>query len=185
MGHDVTDSDTFKPTARFQEFEGEALAAVLEHEPVGADEVADLVLVNFKAPDYVSHAYGPESDELRETLRELDRQVERALAILERKAGRNGFVVTITADHGMPGGTDRHSAPALVDAIDSRFGRGTAQLLRDGANSEVHVDTSRLEKAGHTLDEVASFLEQDASVGYIKYAFTESQVRAAQARLAP
>jgi hypothetical protein len=83
----------------------------------------------------------------------------------------------------MPGGNRRHSAKDLVAAIEGRFGAGTVQLLRDGANSEVHVDTSRLADAGHSLEDVTAFLERDPSVGYIKYAFTEAQVRHAQAQL--
>ena len=49
----------FRHSAVFQRFEGDALAAVLEREPIGADDVTDLVLVNLKGPDYVGHAYGP------------------------------------------------------------------------------------------------------------------------------
>lgn len=185
MGHDIADGNAFKATALFQRFEGDALAAVLEHEAIGADEVTDLALVNLKAPDYVGHAYGPDSAEIRETLKELDAQVQRALAILEKKAGKGRFVVVVTADHGMPGGNGRHFAQDLIAAIDGRFGAGTVQMLRDGANSQVHVDTARLAAAGHTLDEVATFLVQGpTAVGYIKYAFTETEVRAAQERLA-
>jgi predicted AlkP superfamily pyrophosphatase or phosphodiesterase len=183
MDHDINSGEAFKPTALFQRFEGDALSAVLEREAIGADDITDLVLINLKATDYVGHAYGPDSPEIRATLRELDTQVQRAVAIFERKAGMDGFVVTLTADHGMPGGNRRHSAKDLAAAIDDRFGAGTVQMLRDGANSEVHVDTSRLAAAGHTLEDIAAFLERDPSVGYIKYAFTEAQVRYAQARL--
>jgi hypothetical protein len=185
MGHDIADGNAFKATALFQRFEGDALAAVLEREPIGADAITDLVFVNLKGPDYTGHAYGPESAEIRETLKELDAQVQRAVAILERKAGKGNFVVAITADHGMPGGNGRHFAQDLIAAIDGRFGPGTVQMLRDGANSQVHVDTARLTTAGHTLEELASFLVNDrTAAGYIKYAFTETEVRAAQERLA-
>ena len=121
MGHDIADGNAFKATALFQRFEGDALAAVLEHEAIGADEITDLVLVNLKAPDYVGHAYGPDSDEIRETLKELDTQVQRALAILEKKTGKGGFIVAVTSDHGMPGGNGRHFAQDLIGAIDGRL----------------------------------------------------------------
>ena len=87
MGHDIASPVRFKASAVFQRFEGEALAAVLESEPIGADDTTDLVLVNLKGPDYVAHAYGPASREVRETLAELDRQLARAVQIIERKAG--------------------------------------------------------------------------------------------------
>ncbi len=42
MGHDISDSIKFRHSAVFQRFEGDALAAVLEREPIGADDVTDL-----------------------------------------------------------------------------------------------------------------------------------------------
>ena len=88
MGHDIADATKFRHSAVFQRFEGDALAAVLEHEAIGADDVTDLVFVNLKGPDYVGHAYGPASPEIKEALAELDRQLARALAIIARKARR-------------------------------------------------------------------------------------------------
>ena len=184
-GRTITRASEFKPTALFARFEGEALAAVLEHEAIGTDEVTDLVLVNLKATDYVGHAYGPESEEIQETLQETDAQVGQALRILEQKAGEDGLVVVVTADHGMPGGPNRHFAHELSTAINSQFGEGTVLMLLDGANGQVHIDPTVLVKGGHTLDDVAKFLERESDgVGYIKYAFTENEVQSAQARLA-
>ena len=96
MGHDISDASKFRHSAVFQRFEGDALASVLEREPIGADDVTDLVLVNFKGPDYVGHAYGPASAEMKEELTELDRQIARALTIIARKAGDGRFVATFT-----------------------------------------------------------------------------------------
>ena len=121
---------------------------MLEHEAIGADEVTDLVLVNLKAPDYAG-------SRLRSRLAgdagypAGARRAGTAGAGDPREEGwQGGFVVTVTADHGMPGGSGRHFAHDFIAAIDGRFGAGTVQMLRDGANSQVHVDTSRLAGGG-------------------------------------
>ncbi len=183
LGHDIASGSKFRHSALFQRFEGDGLAAVLDAAPLGADDITDLVLVNFKGPDYVGHAYGPASPEIKEELAELDRQIARALQILERKAGRDGVVVAITADHGMPGEPKpggRRYLDEIVKRIDGRFspaGGTVVQYFGDAANNEIHVDTARLRTLNVSLKDVAAFLESE---GLFAAAFTEDEVRAAQ-----
>ena len=183
MGHDITNPTTFRHSAIFERFEGDALDAVLEQEPIGADDTTDLVLVNFKGPDYVGHAYGPASREIREELAELDHQVAEALRIIERKAGTNRFAVAITADHGMPaeprpGG--RHYLDDVVHLIDQRFspsGGSIVQYFGDPANNEIYLDTARLRSLNMSVNDVAAYLK---AAGLFAAVYTEDQIRAAQ-----
>jgi hypothetical protein len=186
MGHDISNPSLFRASALFQRFEGDALAAVLEHADLGADAVTDLVLVNIKGPDYVSHAYGPGSAEITETLAELDRQIARAMQIIERKAGPNGSVVAVSADHGMPGepsgSARRVLTKEVVNALNQRFSPAGASIVHyfgDAANAQIHLDTARLTELGVTLRDVAEFLESH----FFAAAFTEDEVRTAQSRL--
>lgn len=186
MGHDIASPSRFRYSSLFQRFEGEALAAVLEHEPIGADAITDLVMVNIKGPDYSGHAYGPGSKELRETLAELDRQMARALAIIDRKAGAQGRVVAISADHGMPGEPAGKSRRLLlkeiVAAIDERFPAKPASVVQyfgDPANAQIHLDTAALAARGVSLQDVATFLQSR----FFAAVFTEDEVRRAAARL--
>lgn len=186
MNHDIADRTRFRHSGVFQQFEGDALAAVLEASSIGADDVSDLVMVNLKGPDYVGHAYGPASAEMKEVLGELDRQVARALEIIARKAGAGRFAVAIAADHGMPsepraGG--RHYVDEIAALIDRRFSSGggtVVQFFNDAANNEIYIDTSRLRSLGHSLNDVAAFLEAQ---GFFAAVFTEDDVRTAQDRL--
>jgi hypothetical protein len=186
MGHDVADGTKFRHSALFQRFEGDALAAVLEEAPVGADDVTDLVLVNHKGPDYVGHAYGPASAEIKAEMIELDRQLARFLEILERKAGAGRYVVAIAADHGMPGEPKpggRHHIGELAKRLDARFspsGGSIVQYFGDAANCEIHLDTARLRALNVSLRDVAAFLEREVPFAAV---FTEDEVRAAQVRL--
>jgi len=185
MGHDISDATKFRHSAVFQRFEGDALAAILEREAIGADDVTDLVFVNLKGPDYVGHAYGPASQEIKEELSELDRQLTRALGIIARKSG-GSFVSVFTADHGMPGeprAGGRHYMDDISALIDKRFspsGGTVVQYYNDAANNQIHLDTARLASLGASLKDVAAFLE---SQGFFAAVYTEDEVRAAQSRL--
>ena len=149
--------------------------------------MTDLVLVNLKGPDYVGHAYGPASAEMKEELTELDRQIARALIIIARKAGEGRFVATVTADHGMPGEPrpgGRHYMDDIHALIDKRFspsGGTVVQYYDDAANNEIHLDTAKLRTLGFSLKDVASFLE---SRGFLAAVYTEDEVRMAQSRIA-
>jgi hypothetical protein len=177
MGHAIADPDAVRRTAPFATFEGDALVALLEHEPIGEDAVSDLVLVNLKAPDFVGHAYGPDSPELRAGLAETDRQVARALAVLTRKAGE--VVVAVTADHGMPsepppGG--RHYDDEVVRAVHERFDLEGRLVTHYGAeNGQFSVDRGRLAQLGLTLEQVRDAV---AGLPFVFAAFTEREVRA-------
>jgi predicted AlkP superfamily pyrophosphatase or phosphodiesterase len=186
MGHDIANPSRFRASAIFQRFEGDAIAAVLDAADLGRDEVTDLVLLNIKSPDWVSHAYGPASGEMRETLAELDRQVARALQILERKAGPNGTVVAISSDHGMPdeptGKARRITIQEVVTALNERFSPNGASIVHyfgDSANAQIHLNATRITELGLSMQDIARFLESR----FFAAVFTEDEVRAAQARL--
>jgi hypothetical protein len=186
QGHKINSPRTLRASAVFQRYEGEALAVVLDSAPLGADAVTDLVLVNIKSPDYVSHAYGPASPEIEETLAELDRQLSRAITLLELKAGAQNLVLAITADHGMPpepsAGRRRILVNEVVAALDAQFARGGAsvvQYFNDPANAQIHMNEARLRELGVSLDTVAQFLRER----FFDAVFTEEQVRQAQVRL--
>ena len=80
--------------------EGESFYRIIEEEPVGQDDVCDLLYCSFKSSDWVGHRYGYESVEAGETLGEIDRQVDRLVKALSQKVGASNMVVALTADHG-------------------------------------------------------------------------------------
>jgi predicted AlkP superfamily pyrophosphatase or phosphodiesterase len=181
MNHDISSPSKFRASSLFQRFEGDALLSVIEHEALGADDTTDLLLVNMKGPDYTAHAYGPDSAETRETLIELDRQIARVIAALERKAGPDQTVIAITADHGMASepsnGHRRIYWDEVVEAIHRKFDpeKKVVRYYEDPANQQIYIDSARLRTLGFSLKEVAAFLE---TLPYIQAAFTEDEVRA-------
>lgn len=190
MGHDIASARTFKASSVYQRFEGEALVQVMKEsvggKTLGDDDVTDLVLVNLKGPDYTAHAYGPDSPELRATLAELDRQIASVLRVLDEQAGPGRSVVAITADHGMPAeplAGRRHYASDIEAALEEQFdpaGKAVIQYYGDAASGQMYVDTERLRSLGHSLRDIANYLD---TLDFVAAAFTEDQVRAAQSRL--
>ncbi len=186
MGHKVDSSRTFLRTALFPGFQADALIEMIEKESVGKDTIADLLLVNFKTPDYVSHQYGPESKEMEEAVRALDSELARILAALDSVAGGGHTVVAVSADHGMPPEPKapdqaRRYVEDILTAVNQRFDPEARLVLDfdDAANCQMYIDPARLDELKLSLGDIATFLEE---MPFIRFAFTEDQVRAARVR---
>src|ERR1041384_802549 len=187
MGHRIASTAGVRYSALFPAFEADAMIAMIEREPVGDDDVADLILLNYKGADFVGHKYGPDSDELRVTLGEMDRHLARMLSALRAKVGDN-YLLAVTADHGMPSEPSspdrRHLAPAIIDLLHQKFDPESRQLITsfDPENCQIFVDEDRLSRLGLTLHDVAHFLE---SQPFVFAVFTNDEVRQAAKRPKP
>jgi hypothetical protein len=181
MSHRIDSTVAVRHSALFPAFEADAMATMLEREPVGEDDVADLILLNYKGADFVGHKHGPDSNELRVTLAEMDRQLARILRALEKKVGEN-YLLAVTADHGMPSEPSspdrRHFAPAIMDLLHEKFDPEAKQLITsfEPENGQIFVDEDRLSHLGLTLRDLAQFLE---SQPFLFAVFTDDDVRRA------
>ena len=182
MHHKIDTPVAVRYSALFPAFEADAMIAMLEHEPIGEDRIADLVLLNWKSPDFVGHKYGPDSQELRVTLSEMDRQLARVLSALEKRVGTD-YLLAVTADHGMPSEPSapdrRHYAPSIVDLLHKKFDpEGKLVTAFEPENLQIFVDEDRLSTLGLTLRDLADFLK---SQPFVFTAFTIDDVRHAAA----
>ena len=181
MSHRIDSATDVRYSALFPAFEADAMTAMIEREPVGTDNVADLILLNYKGADFVGHKYGPDSSELRVTLGEMDRHLTRMLRALEAKVGNN-YLLAVTADHGMPSEPSspdrRHFAQSIIDLLHERFDPEAKQLVTsfEPENSQMFVDEDRLSALGLTLRDLARFLE---SQPFVFAVFTHDDVRLA------
>lgn len=124
------------------------LARVLvAEEALGADEWPDLLALSFAGLDNVGHQYGPWSLEALDVLLRLDRALGDLFALLDRRVGRDAYVVALSSDHGVApvpeiaaaaGAAARRAAAAevrclrrAVAAVAGRFGDGV-WLADDG-----------------------------------------------------
>ena len=179
MGHRIDSPVAVRYSALFPAFEADAMTAMIEREPVGEDNVTDLILLNYKCADFVGHKYGPDSSELRATLGEIDRQLARMLGTLEARVG-NDYLLAVTADHGMPSEPSspdrRHLVPSVVDLLHDKFDPEAKQLITsfEAENCQIFVDVDRLSHLGLTLRDLAHFLE---SQPFLFAVFTDDDVR--------
>lgn len=182
MGHKIDSPVAVRYSSLFPSYEADAMCAMIEREAVGADDVPDLILLNYKGADFLGHKYGPDSAEMRATLGEMDRQLARILKALEAKVG-DDYLLAVTADHGMPSEPPspdrRHFAPAIVDLLHDKFDPEAKKLIvsYEPENSQIYVDEHRLAELGLTLHDLAAFLE---SQPFIFAAFTTDDVLRAQ-----
>jgi len=180
MGHKVDSPSAIRYSALFPAFEADAMTAMIEREAVGEDDVADLLLLNFKGADFVGHRYGPDSAELRATLAEMDRHLTRMLSALEARVGED-YLLAVTADHGMPSAPaspeGRHLAPSIVDLVHEKFDHEKLLITSfEAENAQIFVDEERLAHLGLTLRDLAAFLE---SQPFLFAVFTQDEVRQA------
>ena len=125
----------------------------------------------------MGHKYGPESEELRVTLAEIDRQVARVLSALEAKVGKD-YLLAVTADHGMPSlppsPDHRHFVTTIADLLHEKFDPERKLVTSfESENCQIYIDEDRLSKLGLTLRDLAQFLE---SQPYMFAVFTNDEV---------
>jgi Type I phosphodiesterase / nucleotide pyrophosphatase len=74
--------------------------AAIEHEQLGADAHADVLVLSLSANDYIGHAWGQESWEAWDAMLRIDRRLGRFLADLDAKVGQGRWAMVVTSDHG-------------------------------------------------------------------------------------
>jgi predicted AlkP superfamily pyrophosphatase or phosphodiesterase len=143
-----------------EDFAEHALTA----EKLGQHTGTDILAVSFSANDYVGHATGPDSPEVRDMSIRTDRLLGRLLDYLDKNVGLANVMLVMTSDHGvvpvpevsearhMPGG--RLSEPALMkameDALTAKYGAGKWIAGRVGTtpwlNTEL-IESKKLNEA--------------------------------------
>jgi arylsulfatase A-like enzyme len=75
-----------------------ALSAI-DNEQMGANSQTDFLCISYSTPDIAGHAFGPYSVEIEDIYIRLDLEIARLIETLEKKFGKNGFTLFLTADH--------------------------------------------------------------------------------------
>lgn len=74
--------------------------AAIDGYQMGEDDITDFLAINLASTDYVGHAFGPNSVEIQDTYMRLDQEIERFLTMLDKKIGKENYLLFLTADHG-------------------------------------------------------------------------------------
>ena len=80
---------------------GRMAAHMVRSFALGQRDVVDYFGVSFSGLDYVGHDFGPDSQEVQDTLMRLDATLGDFFAMLDKEVGRDRYVVGLSADHGV------------------------------------------------------------------------------------
>lgn len=76
-------------------------AAAIDGMKLGREATTDYLAVSFSALDIVGHDFGPRSHEVQDILLHLDDSLGKLLDQLDKRVGRDKYVIAFTADHGV------------------------------------------------------------------------------------
>ena len=145
-------------------FQTRLMLEMIRRERFGADDVPDLLFLNYKAIDVLGHAFSADGSEMAEALEIQDQHLRILVRFLNREVGSGEWVLFLTADHG----TQRDPAKSgaflintgrLQDAITAEFDDGDDRpLLQRMRTTEMWLDPVELEENGHSLEDVSEFV---------------------------
>lgn len=127
----------------------------IKEEDLGRHKHMDVLALSFSGNDYVGHAVGPDSPQVRDISIRTDRLIGKLLDFLDTQLGKGNTLVVLTADHGvapvpeenvdrkMPGGrlNNAQIAKVLDAALAERFGKGDWILNSGGEVVYLNLDT--------------------------------------------
>ena len=149
----------FESPARIP-WETDLVKDLIKRAGLGQDETPDLLFVNYKVIDYVSHVQSMNSLYMKDSVQWQDDSLRTLVAYLDKEVGKGNYVLNVTADHGaMPDpkvtGAFVASPGKIGSAVNDEFGEGTVMLTQ---NTTAFLDLSLLESRDYTVDDVARFV---------------------------
>ncbi len=146
-------------------YQERVVETVIQHEGFGKDDMPDLLYLNFKEIDYVSHVWTMNSLEMRDAVVAQDLALKRFVGFLNRQVGKGNWAMVLTADHGaMPdpavSGGFQIQTPPIQAGINEHFdtdGDNTpvVELVQP---SQVFLNVPELEQNGFTVADVARYV---------------------------
>ena len=74
----------------------------MKSENMGKSGTTDFLAVSFSSPDYIGHAFGPNSVEQEDDYIRLDKDLAELFKFIESQVGKNNALIFLTADHAAP-----------------------------------------------------------------------------------
>ena len=145
-------------------YQSRMIEEVIVREGFGADEVPDLLFINFKAIDHVSHIWSVNSPEMQDTLRWQDADLGRFVRFLDGQVGRGNYVLVLTADHGAQfdpevSGAFQVTPGQLAEDLEAAFPSSTgASVFEAVRNSQIYLDEDAIRRSGYTVEQIARFV---------------------------
>lgn len=147
-------------------YQERVVETVIKREGFGQDDTPDLLFLNFKEIDYVSHVWTMNSPEMQDAVVAQDLALKRFVTFLNQQVGAGNWAMLLTADHGaMPSptvsGAFQASTTAIQDAVEKKFDtNGSAvPIVNLVQPSQMFLNTDELRANGFTLADVARYIQ--------------------------
>lgn len=128
-------------------------------EKLGQRGATDLLTVSFSSNDYVGHATGPDSNEVRDMAIRTDQLIGNLFRAIDQQVGLKNVIVVLSADHGvaslpardeadkMPGGyVTAHVEETVASALDQKYGKAD-WIVSGGGETAIYFNPEAIEKA--------------------------------------
>lgn len=165
MGHDIRPFKNATSTPAQARFDADAYMKILEREPIGQDNVTDLLYLTLKATDSCGHDFSWESQECGEVFAEQDKQAKRIIDYLEKKVGRDNLLVVITADHGaspLPELNNgiRINSPTMIKHMNAAMDHvdNGVPLVDDITGTQFYINDNEMRANGWTWRDIQRFI---------------------------
>ncbi len=143
-------------------FQETLIETVIRREGFGADDVPDLLYLNYKAIDTIGHLFSADGVEMSDAVAQQDATLRQLVDFLNETVGEGRWVMVLTADHG----TQRDPATSGAFMIDiNKLEAGLERTFDDDDDgvrlvqkvrpTEVWLDTDELADNGFTLEQVS------------------------------
>lgn len=146
-------------------YQERVVETVIRKEGFGADATPDMLFLNFKEIDYISHVWSMNSPEMDDAVKAQDEALQRFVAFLNQQVGKDQWVMVVTADHGaMPSpavsGAFNISTAPIQAGIDQTFDTNgdNVPIVELAQPSQIFLNTDELAKNGHTVADVARYV---------------------------
>jgi hypothetical protein len=138
---------------------------VVRRESFGDDDTPDLLYLNFKEIDFISHVWSMNSPEMEDAVVAQDEALRALVTFLDRQVGKGNWVLGLTADHAaMPdpsvsGGYEISSGP-MQTMINEKFDTDgdDVPIVALMQPSQAFLNVDELEQNGYTVADVARYM---------------------------
>ncbi|UBM60269.1 alkaline phosphatase family protein [Marinilongibacter aquaticus] len=138
----------------------------MKKEKMGKGKFTDFLAISFSSPDYVGHAYGPESKEVEDVYIRLDLEIARMLKELDAQVGKGNYTVFLSADHAVadvPAFLMKHNIPAglflsnelkkpIRDLLNTHFGEG--EWILEAMNYQLYLNRELMLEKNVTVEQI-------------------------------
>lgn len=107
----------------------------LKEEQMGKRNLFDLLFMSISTTDYVGHTFGPDSREVQEMYRHVDRRLGELVDYLDQWVGRSEYLLFLTSDHGIAPIPEYLQGAALQQRATVDAGRITEHQIKHSLDS--------------------------------------------------